>query len=85
MAGNLTYKTADLGFYRFYKNICKKFKKISTQGLTVLIICVILQLEQRKRDKKESFRSLENYTEVFRSADIYFICLLKGDMTYVNA
>ena len=51
----------------------------------MLIICVILQLEQRKRDKKESFRSLENYTEVFRSADIYFICLLKGDMTYVNA
>ena len=63
----------------------KNIKIISTQGLTVLIICVILQLEQRKRDKKESFRSLENYTEVFRSADIYFICLLKGDMTYVNA
>ena len=63
----------------------KNKKIISTQGLTVLIICVILQLEQRKRDKKESFRSLENYTEVFRSADIYFICLLKGDMTYVNA
>ena len=63
----------------------KNIKIISTQGLTVLIICVILQLEQRKRDKKESFWSLENYTEVFRSADIYFICLLKGDMTYVNA
>ena len=63
----------------------KNIKIVSTQGLIVLIICVILQLEQRKRGKKESFRSLENYTEVFRSADIYFICLLKGDMTYVNA
>ena len=69
----------------FSFNPVQKLKKISTRGLTVLIICVILQLEQRKRDKKESFRSLENYTEVFQSADIYFICLLKGDMTYVNA
>ena len=32
----------------------KKFKKISTRLLTVLIICVILQLEQRKGNKKET-------------------------------
>lgn len=30
----------------------KKFKKISTQVLTVLIICVILHIEQRKGENK---------------------------------
>ncbi len=28
------------------------YKKISTQGLTVLIIGAIVQIEQRKRDKE---------------------------------
>ena len=59
-------------------------KKISTHLLTVLIISVILQLEQRKRKKKSSWnRSSGNNTKVFnQSAKINFICHLKGDMTY---
>lgn len=32
----------------------EKIKKIGTQVLTVLIISVIVQIEQRKRDKKKS-------------------------------
>ena len=31
----------------------KKSQKISTHLLTVLIMCVILQIEQRKRDKRK--------------------------------
>ena len=42
----------------------KKFKKISTQVLTVPTIRVILQIEQRKREK-ERFPSSENNTSVF--------------------
>ena len=43
----------------FSFNVCKKIgckkilKKISTQGLTVLIIRAILHIEQRKRDKRK--------------------------------
>ena len=34
-------------------------QKISTQGLTVLIIRVIVHTEQRKREKKKSFRMFQ--------------------------
>ena len=36
----------------FILRVHKFFEKISTHLLTVLIMCVILQIEQRKRDKE---------------------------------
>ena len=63
----------------------KNSKIISTQGLTVLIISVILQLEQRKRDKKKGSRVPTTTLRFSQSAKInYMMCLLKGDMTYVS-
>ena len=61
-------------------------KIISTQLLTVLIMRVILQIEQRKRDKEKIFRKFKEFKMITqqigssRSRE-----LLKGDMTYVNA
>ena len=61
-------------------------KKISTHLLTVLIMRVILQIEQRKRDKEKIFRKFKKFKMITqqigssRSRE-----LLKGDMTYVNA
>ena len=42
--------------------VCKKSQKISTHLLTWLIIGAIVQIEQRKRDKrnKEKFRRSQN-------------------------
>ena len=52
------------------------YKKISTQGLTVLIIGAIVQLEQRKRNKKKSSESgvenVDNTQEQSESAWLDF-------------
>ena len=37
----------------FILRVHKFFKKISTHLLTVLIMCAIVQIEQRKRDKRK--------------------------------
>ena len=64
----------------------KSSQKISTHLLTVLIMRVILQIEQRKRDKEKIFRKFKEFKMITqqigssRSRE-----LLKGDMTYVNA
>ena len=61
-------------------------KIISTHRLTALIMRVILQIEQRKRDKEKLFRKFKEFEMITqqigssRSRE-----LLKGDMTYVNA
>ena len=61
-------------------------KIIGTHLLTVLIMRVILQIEQRKRDKEKIFRKFKEFKMITqqigssRSRE-----LLKGDMTYVNA
>lgn len=63
-------------------------QKISTQVLTWLTISVIVQLEQRKGNKKESRPdgSGNNTSEFSDSANYkFFICHLKGDMTYDDA
>ena len=57
---NLTYKSGEqmerLGKYGFLfvKRFTNSSQKISTHLLTVLIISVILQLEQRKGNKKRT-------------------------------
>ena len=64
----------------------KNIQIISTHLLTVLIMRVILQIEQRKRDKEKIFRKFKKFKMITqqigssRSRE-----LLKGDMTYVNA
>jgi len=47
------------------KGLQKKSQKISTHLLTVLIISVILQLEQRKRDTKRGKEENLRYPEAF--------------------
>ena len=59
------------------KGLQKKSQKISTHLLTVLIISVILQLEQRKRKK---FRTLfvpvtEQHKDLFQSAYYFQLSL----------
>ena len=64
----------------------KNIQIISTHLLTALIMRVILQIEQRKRDKEKIFRKFKEFKMITqqigssRSRE-----LLKGDMTYVNA
>ena len=48
----LRYHIEDLLSFLFENKINEKIKNISTHHLTVIIISVILQLEQRKRDTK---------------------------------
>ena len=47
------YNIEDLLSFLFENKINEKIKNISTHHLTVLIMCVILQIEQRKRDKRK--------------------------------
>ena len=71
-------------------------KKISTHLLTVLIVNVIVQLEQRKRDKKkELLRNPESWMfqitthQIFQTNISYVLNniykVLEGDMTYDDA
>lgn len=66
----------------------KNFKKISTHLLTVLIIGVILQLEQRKGNKKKEKvpnpqgSGTQHIGFLRQCLNIFYECLLKGDMTY---
>ena len=63
-------------------------KIISTQLLTVLIIGVILQLEQRKGNKKKEKvpnpqgSGTQHIGFLRQCLNIFYECLLKGDMTY---
>ena len=74
----------------------KNIKKISTHLLTVLIMRAIVQIEQRKRNKRKIDSNpefgkflLNQHLEIFHSAlyrshrEQKFIS--KGDMTYVDA
>ena len=74
----------------------KKSQKISTHLLTVLIVNVIVQLEQRKRDKKkELLRNPESWMfqitthQIFQTNISYVLNniykVLEGDMTYDDA
>ena len=49
----LRYHIEDLLSFLFENKINEKIKNISTHHLTVLIICAILQLEQRKGIKRK--------------------------------
>ena len=49
----LRYHIEDLLSFLFENKINEKIKNISTHLLTVLIMRVILQIEQRKRDKRK--------------------------------
>ena len=79
------------------KNACKPLillglqknkEKISTQTLTVLIIGAILQLEQRKGNKKKEKvpnpqgSGTQHIGFLRQCLNIFYECLLKGDMTY---
>ena len=63
-------------------------KIISTHLLTVLIISVILQLEQRKGNKKKEKvpnpqgSGTQHIGFLRQCLNIFYECLLKGDMTY---
>lgn len=63
-------------------------KKISTHLLTLLIIGVILQLEQRKGNKKKEKvpnpqgSGTQHIGFLRQCLNIFYECLLKGDMTY---
>ena len=63
-------------------------KIISTHLLTVLIIGVILQLEQRKGNKKKEKvpnpqgSGTQHIGFLRQCLNIFYECLLKGDMTY---
>ena len=51
----------------------------------MLKICVILQLEQREREKKKGSQVPTTTLRFSQSAKINnMMCLLKGDMTYVS-
>ena len=78
------------------KGLQKKSQKISTHLLTVLIVNVIVQLEQRKRDKKkELLRNPESWMfqitthQIFQTNISYVLNniykVLEGDMTYDDA
>lgn len=54
------------------KGLQKKSQKISTQHLTVLTISVILQLEQRKRDK-EIRRLKENLLDILHTSRVQYL------------
>ena len=71
-------------------------QKISTHLLTVLIVSVIVQIEQRKRDKKkELLRDPESWMfqitthQIFQTNISYVLNniykVLEGDMTYDDA
>ena len=63
-------------------------KIISTHLLTVLIIGAILQLEQRKGNKKKEKvpnpqgSGTQHIGFLRQCLNIFYECLLKGDMTY---
>ena len=72
-----------------YKKQFTDFHKIiSTRLLTVLIIGVILQLEQRKGNKKKEKvpnpqgSGTQHIGFLRQCLNIFYECLLKGDMTY---
>ena len=80
----------------FILRVHKFFKKISTHLLTVLIVNVIVQLEQRKRGKKkELLRNPESWMfqitthQIFQTNISYVLNniykVLEGDMTYDDA
>ncbi|MFR7622930.1 MAG: hypothetical protein ACLUYW_06345, partial [Lachnospiraceae bacterium] len=54
------------------KGLQKKSQKISTHLLTVLTISVILQLEQRKRDK-EIRRLKENLLDILHTSRVQYL------------
>ena len=66
----------------------KNIKIISTHLLTLLIIGVILQLEQRKGNKKKEKvpnpqgSGTQHIGFLRQCLNIFYECLLKGDMTY---
>ena len=71
------------------KNSSQIFHKIiSTHLLTLLIIGVILQLEQRKGNKKKEKvpnpqgSGTQHIGFLRQCLNIFYECLLKGDMTY---
>ena len=72
------------GFLLFTK--CSQI--FSTQHLTWLIIGVILQLEQRKGNKKKEKvpnpqgSGTQHIGFLRQCLNIFYECLLKGDMTY---
>ena len=75
--------------FLYKKNSSQIFHKIiSTHHLTVLIIGVILQLEQRKGNKKKEKvpnpqgSSTQHIGFLRQCLNIFYECLLKGDMTY---
>lgn len=51
----------------FILQVHKFFKKISTRLLTVLIICVILHAEQRKREK---IKGSQGVPEIGKSSEV---------------
>ena len=73
------------------ESFAKKFQKISTHLLTVLIIRAILQVEQRKRDKELKIQTSEipkfQQTTPRNSPIVLIINFyhLEGDMTYDDA
>ena len=73
---------------RKIKGLQKKSQKISTHLLTLLIIGVILQLEQRKGNKKKEKvpnpqgSGTQHIGFLRQCLNIFYECLLKGDMTY---
>ena len=82
------YHIEDLPSFLFENKINEKIKIISTHHLTVLIIGVILQLEQRKGNKKKEKvpnpqgSGTQHIGFLRQCLNIFYECLLKGDMTY---
>ena len=59
------------GSYFFILPFTNSSQKISTQGLTVLIIRVIVRTEQRKREKRNlPEKVLTEFADVFRNSKL---------------
>ena len=74
--------------FLYKKTVHRFFNNNSTHLLTLLIIGVILQLEQRNGNKKKEKvpnpqgSGTQHIGFLRQCLNIFYECLLKGDMTY---